>query len=154
MTALDSSHYPACARTLHFGLRVTDADRSVAFYRTLGYEVVGTVPNTPMGPLTMLKLPRDEWVTLELVASSGGSARAGGTLNHFVIQVESMRAALDALKTRGVDVGPATSHDPAGEMQTAWLSDPDANRIELVQWPPGHPDGMTAADFPADDRDA
>ena len=25
--------------------------------------------------------------------------------------------------------------------------DPDGNRIELVQWPDGHADGMTAADF-------
>jgi lactoylglutathione lyase len=32
-------------------------------------------------------------------------------------------------------------------MHTAWTTDPDGNRIELVQWPPGHPDGMTAADF-------
>jgi lactoylglutathione lyase len=31
--------------------------------------------------------------------------------------------------------------------QTAWLTDPDGYRIELVQWPPGHPDGITAADF-------
>ena len=26
------------------------------------------------------------------------------------------------------------------------LADPDGNRIELVQWPPGHADGITAAD--------
>ena len=35
------------------------------------------------------------------------------------------------------------------EIRTAWIADPDGNRIELVQWPPGHPDGMTAADFSA-----
>jgi lactoylglutathione lyase len=27
------------------------------------------------------------------------------------------------------------------------IHDPDGNKIELVQWPVGHPDGMTAADF-------
>jgi lactoylglutathione lyase len=26
-------------------------------------------------------------------------------------------------------------------------TDPDGNRIELVQWPAGHADGITAADF-------
>ena len=26
-----------------------------------------------------------------------------------------------------------------------WLTDPDGNRIELVQWPAGHADGITAA---------
>jgi dihydrofolate reductase len=32
--------------------------------------------------------------------------------------------------------------------KTSWLTDPDGYRIELVEWPPGHPDGITAADFP------
>ena len=45
-------------RMLHLGLRVTDLDRSLAFYTTLGYAELGRVPNTPFGSLTMLKLPR------------------------------------------------------------------------------------------------
>ena len=32
-------------RTLHFGLRVADLERSLAFYNAVGYEVVG-VPET------------------------------------------------------------------------------------------------------------
>ena len=32
--------------------------------------------------------------------------------------------------------------------RTSWLTDPDGYRIELVQWPAGHADGITAADFP------
>jgi hypothetical protein len=36
--------------------------------------------------------------------------------------------------------------DPGPEIRTSWLTDPDGYRIELVQWP-GHPAGMTAADF-------
>ena len=52
-------------RTLHFGLRVADLGRSLAFYTAVGYEVVGSVPQTPLGHLTMLKLPRDEFVTIE-----------------------------------------------------------------------------------------
>ena len=54
-------------RTLHFGLRVTDLDRTLAFYTAVGYEVVGRVPETPMGELTMLKLLNDEFVTIDLV---------------------------------------------------------------------------------------
>ncbi len=27
------------------------------------------------------------------------------------------------------------------------IADPDGNQIELVQWPAGHADGMSAADF-------
>jgi len=41
-------------RTLHFGVRVADLDRSLAFYTAIGYEIVGSVPETPLGHLTML----------------------------------------------------------------------------------------------------
>ena len=44
-------------RTLHLGLRVSDLGRSLAFYTTLGYEVVGEVPETDLGHLTMIELP-------------------------------------------------------------------------------------------------
>ena len=54
-------------RTLHFGLRVADLTRSLEFYTGLGYEAIGTVPETEFGSLTMLKLPGEEFVSLELV---------------------------------------------------------------------------------------
>jgi len=41
------------------------------------------------------------------------------------------------------------SPNGSDDFLTAWIVDPDGNRIELVQWPPGHADGMTAADFVA-----
>ena len=113
-------------RTLHLGLRVSDLDRSLAFYRQLGYELVGKVRGTPLGDLAMLKLPDDEFVTLELVAE---------------------------LAARGLSVEPPRSPDGSDELLTAWIADPDGNRIELVQWPPGHPEGMTAGDFADDNRD-
>jgi hypothetical protein len=31
--------------------------------------------------------------------------------------------------------------------RTSWITDPDGYRIELVQWPPGHADDITKADF-------
>ena len=48
-------------RTLHLGLRVADLERSIAFYTSLGYEMLGDVPATELGTLTMLKLPGDEF---------------------------------------------------------------------------------------------
>ncbi len=134
-------------RTLHVGLRVADLERSVAFYIGLGYEVIGTVPDTELGSLTMLKLPRDEFVTLELVDDPGGGEVAVGGINHFVIQVESMRETAAGLAERGIDLEPPQSPDGSDDFWTAWVVDPDGYRIELVQWPAGHLDGMTAADF-------
>ena len=134
-------------RTLHVGLRVTDLERSLAFYTGLGYEVLGKVPETEFGSLTMLKLPGDEFVTIELVHDPRRGVVDPGGLNHLVVQVESMQATVAELTARGVQVEAPASPDGSEDFWTAWLTDPDGYRIELVQWPAGHPEGMTAADF-------
>ncbi|MGI8757172.1 MAG: VOC family protein [Acidimicrobiales bacterium] len=135
-------------RTLHFGLRVSDLDRSLAFYTAVGYEVVGRVPETPMGELTMLKLANDEFVTIELVhGPTQGDSHVGTGLSHFVIKVESMDATIAELSARGIDAEVPTSPDDSDDFRTTWIVDPDGNRIELVQWPAGHADGITAADW-------
>ena len=135
-------------RTLHFGLRVADLDRSLAFYTAVGYEIVGNVPETGLGHLTMLKLPGDGFVTIELVHNPNETEVNGGTrLSHFVIQVDSMDVTLSELAALGIDAEVPTSPDGSADFRTTWLVDPDGNRIELVQWPAGHADGITAADW-------
>jgi lactoylglutathione lyase len=134
-------------RTLHVGLRVADLDRSLAFYTAVGYEVVGRAPETPIGELTMLKLPGDEFVTVELVHDPSRAYEADSRLDHFVIKVESMGATIAALAVQGIDAEPPSSPDGSDDFWTAWIVDPDGNRIELVQWPAGHADGMSAADW-------
>jgi lactoylglutathione lyase len=135
-------------RTLHLGLRVVDLDRSLAFYTAVGYEVVGQVPETPLGHLTMLKLPGDEFVTIEIVHDPHGAAVGTETrLSHVVIQVDAMDTTLAALAARGVEAEAPTSPDGPDDFRTTWIVDPDGTRIELVQWPAGHAVGMTAADF-------
>ncbi len=134
-------------RTLHVGVRVADLERSLSFYTGIGYEVLGSVPETEFGSLTMLKLPGDEFVALELVHDPYRGAVDPGGLNHLVVSVEDLQATVADLAARGIDVEPPTSPDGSDDFWTAWISDPDGYRIELVQWPAGHPDGMTAADF-------
>jgi len=134
-------------RTLHVGIRVTDLTGSLEFYTRLGYQAIGTVPETQFGSLTMLKLPGDEFVSLELVHDPAKSSVDPGGLNHFVIQVESMQATIVELAGRGIDAEPPDSPDGTDDFWTSWLTDPDGYRIELVQWPAGHPDGMTEADM-------
>jgi lactoylglutathione lyase len=135
-------------RTLHLGLRVSEIGKSLRFYEAIGYGVVGNVPETSHGSLTMLKLPGDEFVTIELVSDPEREVRRGDNLNHIVIQVESLDATRAELGARGVEVGEPQL--PGGEEgpRTAWITDPDGNRIELVQWPDSHAAGMSVDDFP------
>ena len=134
-------------RTLHIGLRVADLERSLAFYVGLGYEVLGTVPETEFGSLTMIKLPGDEFVSIELVHHPDRTDVTGGALNHLVIQIDSMHDTVAELAGRGIQVESPQSPDGSDDFWTAWVEDPDGHRIELVQWPTGHADGMTAADL-------
>jgi lactoylglutathione lyase len=136
-------------RTLHVGLRVEDLERSLAFYTEVGYEVVGTVPETELGTLTMLKLPDDEFVSVELVHDPGAGAIGPGGLSHLVIQVEDLPATIARLAASGIQADVPNSPDGSDDFLTSWLSDPDGYRIELVQWPLGHAEGMTRADFVA-----
>jgi lactoylglutathione lyase len=135
-------------RTLHFALRVTDLDRSIAFYEAVGYVIVGRVAETPIGQLTMLKLPDDEFVTIELVHDPSQDVPGAGTsLSHFVIAVECMDATVSQLSARGVEAEVPSSPDGSVDFLTTSIVDPDGHRIELVQWPAGHAAGMSVADW-------
>ena len=134
-------------RTLHVGLRVADLERSLAFYTSLGFEVVGRVPETELGQLTMLKLPQDEFVTIELVHDPARGDVVPEGFSHLVVQVEALRAFARTLAAAGVRVESPAYPDDSEDFLTAWLTDPDGYRLELVQWPSGHPQGMTRADF-------
>jgi lactoylglutathione lyase len=135
-------------RTLHFGIRVADPGRSLAFYRAVGYEVVGTVASTPLGDLTMIKLPGDEFVTIELVHDeTRDDAPFASGLSHFVIKVESLDATIAELAARGISAEAPLAPQGGDDPRTTLLTDPDGNRIELVEWPAGHPEGMTKADW-------
>ena len=133
-------------RMLQLGLRVSDQERSLAFYTAIGYAAVGTVPGTEFGSLTMLQLPGDPFVSLELVHDPARPVVDTAAVNHLVIQVDDLGATITDLAANGLTAEPPS--EPGPGIRTSWLTDPDGYRIELVQWPAGHPAGMTAADFP------
>ena len=130
---------------LHLGLRVTDLDSSLAFYTALGYAEVGRVPDTDFGSLTMLQLPDDPFVSLELVHDPARPVTDTGAVNHLVVQTDDLDATIGDLAAKGVTAEP--SEEPGPGIRISWLTDPDGYRIELVQRPAGHPAGMTTADF-------
>jgi lactoylglutathione lyase len=135
-------------RTLHVGLRVSDLKRSLAFYTAVGYMVIGTVEGTAFGNLTMLRLPGDDFVTIELVHDPArGQVDLGTGINHLVIQVESLDATIADLAAKGIVAEPPGLPGGADGPRNSWITDPDGYRIELVQWPTGHADGITEADF-------
>jgi lactoylglutathione lyase len=136
-------------KTLHTAYRVTDLAASLGFYAALGYREVGRVGMGGGASLTMLKFPGEQVVTLELVhRPADGEVQVGTGFSHLVVQVDELAAIIEELRQAGLQ--PGQEQHPAGPEgpRTSWLADPDGYRIELVQWPPGHPDGISATDFP------
>jgi len=83
----------------------------------VGYAVIGTVEGTAFGRLTMLQLPGDDF-----------------------------DATLADLAAKGIGAEPPELPGGVDGPRTSWITDPDGYRIELVQWPAGHADGITEAD--------
>ncbi len=136
-------------KTLHTAYRVRDLARSLAWYKKVGFREIGRVSLGDGAVLVMLNLPGDgDVVTLELVYDGGREPFALGTgFSHIAVQVDDLAATLADLAGEGASC--EEPQRPAGEEgpRTSFLRDPDGYRFELVQWPPGHPDDMTRADF-------
>lgn len=136
-------------KTLHTAYRISDLSVSLEFYSALGYEEVGRIDVGDGASLAVLKFPGEEIVTLELVhRPTDGPVDVGSGFSHLVVQVDDLAARIEMLRGRGLQ--PEPEQRPAGPdgPRTSWLTDPDGYRIEMVQWPAGHADGITAADFP------
>ena len=134
-------------RTSHVTLRVSNLAPSLAFYRAVGYTLTRTVEGTPFGNVTMLQLPGDPFVTIELVRNPAKEKVELGTgISHLVIQAESLDAALTDLPLRVLrpirlptlttrtDRGPAGSPTPT---------------VTESNWSSGRPATPTASPRPA-----
>ena len=136
-------------KTLLTAYRVQDLERSSTFYAKIGFQAIGRVA-IPDGPvLLMLNLPGDgEVVTLELVHDPRlDRIDVGNGFSHVAVQVDDLAATLADLARQGIALGPPEFPGREGGPMTFTLRDPDGYALELVQWPSGHPDDMTRADF-------
>ncbi|MFD5722870.1 VOC family protein [Streptomyces sp. NPDC127036] len=135
-------------RTLFVSYRVTELDRSLGFYTALGYIELGRVEAGDGARLVILKFPDEPAASLELVHRPGdGPVEVGSGFDHLAIQVELLATTLRVLAEAGLEPEPLQYPGGPRGPKTSWLTDPDGYRIELVEWPSGHPDGITAADF-------
>jgi catechol 2,3-dioxygenase len=133
----------------HVHLKVSDLDRSIAFYR----DVLGFALRARMGDDAAFLAAGDyhHHIGLNTFESRGGSAPAPGTtgLYHAAIRFPTRRAlarALRRLRAHGVALTGATDH---GGTESLYLLDPDGIGLELYwdrpldAWP-RTPDGEPA----------
>jgi lactoylglutathione lyase len=135
-------------KTLFPALLVSNLDASLVFYGHLGYEVVGQVEVDAQTQLRMLALPGEGEVSLELVHRATDGAVIPGGLDHIAVQVDDLQTIRGELVAAGLRPGEVALPGGPDGPKTVEVADPDGHRLELVQWPAGHPAGMTRDDFP------
>lgn len=127
------------ARLHHANIRITDAQRSLDFYRALGLRHVGTAALAPGYTLLFVGGKADGSPTLELVVNDTDDPaydRSPGA-GHVGIEVEDVEQTLATLAELGVEPEGPPSH-PAGRTDlnpVAFVRDPDGVRVELLQSP-------------------
>ena len=120
---------------IHTMLRVLDEDRSLAFYRALGFEETSRKRvGGDTATVIFLALPGDG-ERLELTLNDGRTEPyvLGEAYGHIALSVDDMDAELADLAAKGITPEkPPYSSRPGGSL-ICFIQDPDGYRIELVE---------------------
>ena len=123
---------------IHTNYRITDIERSVAFYRALGFEEIRRMPIRDEAVNVFLNQPGDgESPRLELTYNFGVDRYELGTAyGHIAISADDLDATLVQLAAQGIEPErpPYTIRD--GGSRICFVRDPDGYRIELLERKP------------------
>jgi lactoylglutathione lyase len=123
-------------RLLHTMLRVTDLQRSIAFYTNVLGMTLLRQKDYPDGEFTLAFLgygPESEQTVIELTYNWGVDRYELGTAyGHIAIQVEDVQTAVDSMRAKGAKILREPGPMKAGTTVLAFLEDPDGYRIELL----------------------
>jgi lactoylglutathione lyase len=124
-------------RYLHTMLRITDPERSRAFYEALGFEARRESPIVRNGELEatlyFYGYPGQE-EELELTLNHDGSTYELGTAyGHIAIGVDDLGATLAQLAQQGIEPERAPYQVREGGSWLCFVRDPDGYRIEIIE---------------------
>jgi lactoylglutathione lyase len=122
------------AELIHTCYRITDIDRSVAFYEKLGMEEVGRIPIRDEATNVFMGLP-DDGPRLELTFNHGQTApyEIGTGYGHIAVTVEDLDGTLERLAGEGINPEKPPYSVREGGSRLCFVRDPDGYRIELLE---------------------
>ena len=117
---------------LHTCYRITDIDRSVAFYEALGFEDRRRMPIRDEAINVFMGLPGDA-DRLELTYNFGVDSYELGTgYGHVAIGVDDLDATLASLAEQGIEPEKPPYQVREGGSWLCFVRDPDGYRIEII----------------------
>lgn len=124
-------------RLLHTMLRVSNLQRSIAFYTDVLGMTLLRQKDYPEGRFTLAFLgygPESEQTVIELTYNWGVDHYEQGTAyGHIALGVADVHQAVETMRARGATILREPGPMKAGSTVLAFLEDPDGYRIELLQ---------------------
>ena len=121
---------------IHTCYRITDIDRSVAFYEALGFEEVARMPIRDEAINVFMNMPGDgDSPRLELTYNVGREEpyEIGTGYGHIAIAAEDLDATLARLAEQGIEPEKPPYRVREGGSRLCFVRDPDGYRIEIIE---------------------
>jgi lactoylglutathione lyase len=119
---------------IHTCYRITDPERSVAFYEALGLEKRRESPIRDEAVNYFLGVPGQDSPELELTHNFGVDSYELGTgYGHVALTVEDLDGTLEQLAAQGIEPEKPPYSIREGGSRLCFVRDPDGYRIELIE---------------------
>lgn len=121
---------------IHTCYRITDPDRSVAFYEALGLEKRRELPIREEAVNYFLGVPGTDGPELELTynfETPEGGYELGTGYGHVALTVDDLDGALERLAGQGIEPEREPYTVREGGPRLCFVRDPDGYRIELIE---------------------
>jgi lactoylglutathione lyase len=119
---------------IHTCYRVTDPERSIAFYEALGLEKRRELPIRDEAMNYFLGVPGQELPELELTHNFGVDSYELGTgYGHIALTVDDLDGTLERLAEQGIEPERPPYQVREGGSRICFVRDPDQYRVELIE---------------------
>jgi lactoylglutathione lyase len=120
---------------IHTCYRITDIDRSVAFYEALGFKEIKRSPIRDEAINVFMNLPEDgDEPRLELTYNFGVDSYEIGTgYGHIAITTTDLDGTLAQLSEQGIEPERPPYSLREGGSRICFVRDPDTYRVEIIE---------------------
>ena len=119
---------------IHTCYRVTNPERSIAFYEALGLERRRELPIRDEAVNYFLGVPGQEIPELELTHNFGvDSYELGSGYGHIALTVDDLDTTLAKLAAQGIEPERPPYQVREGGSRICFVRDPDQYRVELIE---------------------